>query len=278
MERQVIVTRPMAEAEEWVAALQQAGIQARMLPLIEIEPTPEAPVLPLDWLGSVALFALMLVSPAAARHGLARPQAGTEVVSWLRMTGGRCWVTGPGTAMELQRLGLPPQLVDQPGGDAKELDSEALWRVVAAQVRPPFHLLILRGRDVPGGQLGRPWLADQVQQAGGEVREAVVYERLQPLWDEPLELQARSLCVDGSIWLFTSSQAIGNLQRLLPGQDWSQAHGLTTHSRIAQSARQLGFGVVVESRPGLDALISSIKSSDEFGPFPSRAREPGSGD
>lgn len=275
MDRQVIVTRPQAEAVAWVAALQQAGIQARMLPLIEIEPTQKAPVLPLDWLGSVASKALMFVSPAAARHGLAGPRSGTDALSWLRRADCRLWVTGPGTARELQMLGLPLHIVDQPASDAKDLDSEALWRIVSRQVRAPFHLLVLRGRDVPGGQVGRPWLADRVQQAGGAVRESVVYERLQPAWNEQQELQARGFCEDGSIWLLTSSQAIRNLQGLLPGQDWSKARALTTHGRIAESARQLGFGVVVESRPGLDALIPSIKSSDEFGPFPSRASDSG---
>ncbi|HPL79671.1 MAG TPA: uroporphyrinogen-III synthase, partial [Burkholderiaceae bacterium] len=36
---------------------------------------------------------------------------------------------------------------------------------------------------------------------------------------------------------------------------------VATHPRIAASARRAGFGVVCESRPTLEAVMSSIKSS-----------------
>jgi uroporphyrinogen-III synthase len=63
-----------------------------------------------------------------------------------------------------------------------------------------------------------------------------------------------------SAWLFSSSQAIANLLTLEPRADWSGARAVATHPRIAESARSAGFGVVCESRPGLDAVIAALES------------------
>jgi uroporphyrinogen-III synthase len=62
------------------------------------------------------------------------------------------------------------------------------------------------------------------------------------------------------VWLFSSSEAVANLQSLLPDQSWQQARAVATHPRIAQAARTAGFGVVCESRPILGAVVASIES------------------
>ena len=51
-----------------------------------------------------------------------------------------------------------------------------------------------------------------------------------------------------------------HLRGLLPGADFTHAHALATHPRIAQAARETGFGVVHESPPRLDDVVASIKS------------------
>jgi uroporphyrinogen-III synthase len=71
---------------------------------------------------------------------------------------------------------------------------------------------------------------------------------------------ARQAATDGSVWLFSSAQALANLRRLLPGQDWSGARAVATHPRIAAAVRNAGFGVVCESRPVLAELVASIES------------------
>jgi len=63
------------------------------------------------------------------------------------------------------------------------------------------------------------------------------------------------------VWLFSSSEAIANLQLLAPGQSWQQARAVATHPRIAQAARAAGFGVVWESRASLDDVLASIEST-----------------
>ena len=71
---------------------------------------------------------------------------------------------------------------------------------------------------------------------------------------------ATQAATDGSVWLFSSSEAIGNLVAACPGQDWGRAKAVVTHARIAQAAREAGFPVVCESRPTLAALMASIES------------------
>jgi uroporphyrinogen-III synthase len=66
--------------------------------------------------------------------------------------------------------------------------------------------------------------------------------------------------IDGSVWLFSSSEAIANLQALLPQQSWSQARAIATHARIGQAAKNAGFSVVCESRPVLASVVASIES------------------
>jgi uroporphyrinogen-III synthase len=67
----------------------------------------------------------------------------------------------------------------------------------------------------------------------------------------------RRASTDGSIWLFSSSEAIAHLPI---GLDWGQARALATHPRIAQAAREAGFGQVLQSRPALPEVLASIKS------------------
>lgn len=265
MQGQLIVTRPVAEGEEWAVALLQAGFSVLTLPLIEVRALSEPVPLTLSGSPLAAFSALMFVSRAAVRHFLATIPERGPLSEALQQANCRLWVTGPGSASELLGRGVAPERLDLPPSESDEFDSEALWKVVSHQVGADFRLLIVRGRTIPNRQPGRPWLAEQVRRAGGEVAELLVYERVSPVWSSLQMEQARGASADGSIWLFSSSQAIENLLTLLPGQAWRQARALATHRRIAATARQAGFGVVAQSRPSLKAVIASIKSIDGHG-------------
>jgi len=65
---------------------------------------------------------------------------------------------------------------------------------------------------------------------------------------------------DGTVWLFSSSEAVTNLCTLAAGQCWRLARAVATHPRIAQAAGAAGFAVVCESRPALVDLLASIES------------------
>lgn len=246
----VFVTRPEHEARRWVADLRRSGFDAVALPLIAILPVLDAAPLRAAWERLDGCRAAMFVSGNAARHFFAAAPAGAR---WPGAT--RAWATGAGTLSALAEAGVDAAAIDAPAASSPQFDSETLWSQVAGQVRPGDRVLIVRGGDAHGAASGRDWLAEHVAAAGGAVETVVAYRRAAP------ELDAAQLAStrEPGVWLFSSSEAVANLASLLP-LDWSQARAVATHPRIAQAARQAGFGVVRESRPALEAVVGVLES------------------
>lgn len=250
--RRVIVTRPAREAQRWIAELQGTGLEAVALPLIVIDTVAEADALQAarerlaDW------SALMFVSAAAATHFFQGVALGADLP--------RCWATGPGTVRGLREAGVPAAGIDAPPAGAEQFDSETLWADVRAQVGPGTRVLIVRGGNAAGAPIGRGWLAREIEAAGGRIDTVVAYRRLPPVLGEAERQLASAAATDGSVWLFSSSEAIANLRAALPGLRWDRARAVATHPRIGEAARAAGFGSVQVAPPGQAALIASIES------------------
>lgn len=248
----VVVTRPAEEARGWVQALAGHGIAAIALPLIGIAPAPDPAALRQARAALAAYRAVMFVSGNAVRGFFAEAQG---------FAAPRAWAPGPGTAQALRAAGVPADRIDQPAADAPQFDSEALWSVVAPQVRPGDRILLVRGAGADGQGAGREWLSRQLAAAGAGVDLVAAYARGLPRWSAADRERARTALADGSLWLLSSSEAVHNLRQLLPGADLGKARALATHPRIAAAARAAGFGRVGESRPALRDLVASIESS-----------------
>ena len=254
----VIVTRPKNEARQWVATLTDAGYDAQALPLIGVLPAPDPSAVVAAWQRLNTFDAIMFVSGNAVDHFFALKPALALEFTAQDATKIRAFVTGPGSFSALKRAQVEPERIDMPDREAGQFDSEALWQVVAKQVRPGCRVLIVRGISSAGA--GRDWFAEQVRSAGGVVEFVVSYQRRQPqLLAEEREMACKA-ATDGSVWLFSSSEAIANLLAECPDQNWAQAKAVVTHSRIAQAAREAGVCVVCESRPTLADLMASIES------------------
>lgn len=260
----VVITRPAGDAPAWVDALQAAGHTALALPLIDIGPATHAQPVVQAWTQWPSYQAVMFVSAQAVRYFFHSQPARTGV------NGPRCWAPGPGTHKALLQAGVPEACIDSPADDAAQFDSEALWQRVCMQVQPTKPVLIVRGHDVatrtpaepytaPVGT-GRDWLAQQLQAAGASVEFVVAYERRTSVWSAEQKVQACEAATDGSVWCFSSSQAIHNLGQNLPAQSWAKARCIATHPRIAQTARALGFGEIHMSKPSLADLLVSLES------------------
>jgi uroporphyrinogen-III synthase len=257
----VIVTRPQREAQQWVHDLLRQGIGAVALPLIEIAPAPDAAALQqarqrlsqfqaVMFVSGNAVVPFFMPNPAAARAEWAHGAIKT-----------RAWAPGPGTRQALLQAGVPDPSIDSPPLDTDQFDSEALWQQVRGQLAGGDRVLIVRGGDASGRGSGRDWLAAQLRLAGVEVETVVAYSRRPPSFTAQQRAQAGQAAADGSLWLFSSSVAIDHLRSLLPQQAWNEARALATHPRIAQAAREAGFGVVCLSRPTLADVVASIESS-----------------
>ncbi len=260
----IVVTRPAREAREWAAFFAARHHQPVELPLIDIAPAIDREALSRVWesvssepgqLPAVPYAAAMFVSANAVDHFFAaRPPKAAGLPF------ARAWAPGPGTGTALRANGMPPEQIDEPRADAAQFDSETLWPVVAHQIVPGSKVLVVRGGDTVGQPHGRDWLAAQVRQAGGESHDLVAYVRRSVVWTPQQRTTATDAAQDGSIWLFSSSEAVGNLAALLPGQDWRDARAVATHERIAQAVRNIGFGRVRTSRPQREDVLASIES------------------
>lgn len=263
----LLVTRPAAEAAQWVQVLKSHGWPAQALPLIDIgEPTSADVKAALKaWQqGWQRADALMFVSAAAVSHFF----AGDAPARPAQPMNTRFWAPGPGTARQLAQalagLGITPDHIDSPAEDAAQFDSEHLWPVVASQVRPGSRVLIVRGSSVqaapgPVAGSGRDWLIGQCEAAGAQVDGCVAYERRPPALKEGDAQRMAEATQAGSVWLFSSSEAVAALRMLQPQAAWNAATALATHPRIAQTVRELGFGRVIESRPSLGDVLRTLE-------------------
>jgi uroporphyrinogen-III synthase len=268
----VVITRPASDAQAWVDALQAAGHSALALPLIEVGSATHAQPVADAWAQWPQWQAVMFVSAQAVRYFFERQPSAMRAdaghaASFTWAQGPRCWATGPGTHKALLQAGVPEVCIDSPSPEASQFDSEALWQRVGAQVQAGRAVLIVRGHDAareptagPGQGTGRDWLAQQLDRAGASAQFVVAYERRPPVWTAAQRAAATRAATDGSVWCFSSSQAVTHLQQVLPAQDWSTARCVATHTRIAQTAKTLGFGDVHISRPLVADVLASLES------------------
>lgn len=267
----LVLTRPIQQAAAWQDGLSKLGHSVNTFPLIEISACSaqaDQAALNQSWEQIHRWDAIMFVSHSAVQvffkqnwHVALTESAQIAIKSIAsRSKHLRFWVTGPGTLASLQAIGIASDRIDSPDFSAAQFDSEALWRRVAIQIMPGKRVLIVRGRDVGSPDIGRDWLARQISAQGGDVNQLVVYERRSPIWSDEQLMQCQTWLRDGSIWLFSSSQALRNLPADL---DARAARCVCTHERIAESAKARGFAVVYTSRPTLQEVAGSIKSMHE---------------
>jgi uroporphyrinogen-III synthase len=246
----VIVTRPAAQAEGWVAALRAGGLDAQALPLIGIAPAQDPKPVRQAWHQLPLARLVMFVSANAVEQFFA---ARPDGLAWPPEVPAAS--TGPGTTAALRDAGV--LRVEEPAPDAPQFDSEALWARLAAWPWAGCRVLVVRGEE------GRDWLAQRLQAAGAEVSFVSAYRRLPPaLGAEQQAVLAGALAQPGAhTWLFSSSEAVGHLQRLAPGVDWQPAHALASHPRIAQAATDAGFGRVDLVPAGVDAVLKHLRAA-----------------
>ena len=250
----VIVTRPAAQATPWVQSLQQHGLAAQALPLIEIAPALDTAAVTAAWLRLAEARLVMFVSANAVEHFFALRPHNT---AWPATT--QAASPGPGTTRALRDAGVPlPQIVE-PAPDSPQFDSEALWQTLRHQDWQGAAVQVVRGDG------GRDWLADTLREHGAQVGFVSAYRRTAPTWDAAAQsLLAEALAQPAEhLWFFSSSEAIDHLMTHLDRSTAalpSGARALATHPRIASRAQAAGFAPVWQSLPTLTAVVACIQS------------------
>ena len=289
--RPVIVTRPLHDAAVWVAKLQQQGFKAQSLPLIAItavSSAADASALQAAQNSLHSYSACMFVSSNAVEHfftpflesnrGIAKvlpSHTAPNNVAFDIPRHIRFLAPGPGTGTALRAAGVPASQIDMPPPDAAQFDSEALWLVIGQRDWQGTKVLIVRGKndsqaDSPNGGAGtgRDWLIQQLLACGGTVDMVCSYQRGAPELSSDQVDAARAASQDGSIWLFSSSEAVANLvgQPGLKNVSWQGALAVATHPRIQAAARAAGWGVVQSSRPAIEDIVAALRSIESTPP------------
>lgn len=281
MTHRIIVTRPAHDADVWVAKLLQSGLKAEALPLIEIATVSyPADVMALQqaWKTLSEYEACMFVSSNAVEHFFSlfsvtkkalaqsiQPRAAIDKIAIEIPLTVRFLAPGPGTAAALLACGVPASQIDTPPPDAAQFDSESLWQVIGQRAWRGKKVLIVRGKgDASDGSsgTGRDWLMQQWRANGSTVDVISSYQRRAPqLSAAQIEL-AVTASQDGSVWLFSSSEAVANLtgQPGLKNVDWQNARAIATHPRIQAAVQAAGWGVVQPSRPALPDIVQALAS------------------
>ncbi len=250
----VIVTRPAAQATSWVQSLQEQGLAAQALPLMEIAPALDAAAVTSAWQRLAEAQLVMFVSANAVEHFFAlRPRDAAWPV------GTRAASPGPGTTRALRDAGVPLLQIVEPAPDSPQFDSEALWQTLRHQDWQGAAVQVVRGDG------GRDWLADTLREHGAQVGFVSAYRRTAPCWDAVAQslLAAALGQPTDHLWFFSSSEAIDHLIAHLnrSGAALPQgARALATHPRIASRAQAAGFAPVWQSLPTLTAVVACIQS------------------
>jgi uroporphyrinogen-III synthase len=264
----LLVTRPREQASDWVTRLKAVGVPAQALPLLGIQPAPDAQAIDRAWRHLSQARAVMFVSPNAVAGFFAnRPGHAPWPLQTLAVA------PGPGTAAALVARGIPEALIVQPPADAIQFDSESLWPELAAHDWNGQAVWVARGEG------GREWLIQRWQAAGAQVHTVVTYRRGAPQLT-PQERTVLQVAIEqpaAHVWLLSSSEALDHLIPMvqavlsdhstqahpLPGLEpphigWAaQARALATHPRILDQALLHGLRLARACRADFSSVVAA---------------------
>lgn len=253
MTRPVILTRPIAQAEPLAGRIRALGREVELLPLLEISPLPDQGPLRAA-LAELAQYQLAaFVSPNAIDAAFA------HIPQW--PPGLRAAVVGEGSRLALLAQGVPAAQIASPADPARS-DTEHLLQVLDLAALRGAKVLIVRGES------GRELMADSFRAAGAEVTVLPAYRRAVPQLTPDLAARLAVLADgQGADWIITSSEALRGLAGLLNALNKltivasMQHHRLIVpHSRIADTARELGFQNVTLTGSGDERVLAALQS------------------
>lgn len=244
--RNIVITRPLGQANRLSSLIQEAGGNVHLFPLLEIVPLADyqrfdekiAQLHQFDW----AVF----ISSNAVQHSLPRiiEKLGTPPKK-LKFA-----AIGPQTAADLAKFGIQNTLTPK-----DRFDSESLLALTEMQNMQNQKVLIFRGIG------GREVLAETLKQRGAIVEFAESYQRINPQKDlATVEQLANQNKLDAIV--VTSSEAMRYLLDMGKDATWLKNIKLcVNHARIAEEADALGFLAFVAETSGDDAMLNCLANA-----------------
>lgn len=238
--RTVVITRPAGTARTLATQVRALGGVPLLLPGLALRAAADPAAARMALAAALQYELLIFTSPAAVRFAARLMPLRSKAM---------VFAVGQGTARLLRRHGVAAQA---PGGPQ---DSEGLLALQA--------LRTLSGRRVAlvGAAGGRGVLREQLAARGGVLREAHVYRRVPPRLDRRHVGALLALPADTRV-LWSSAEALQQLQRLLPAAAWAslcRATAVVSSERLAQAAQLAGFARIsrAASALGEDLLLTA---------------------
>ncbi len=258
----IIITRPWQQAQTLVQALSQhfGAARLRAFPLFGISALADPTELYAYQVRLQEYALLSFVSPNAIDAWFGSMQANPsqpKLPVSLALS-----VMGEGSRLKLLQWQsvLADNTVFAPS-NREQTDSETLLHDLQKLDWQGKRVLIVRGDS------GRELLAQGLQALGASVDTVVAYQRLKPEWDSSRKQMLRDLLEQENHWIITSSEALRNLHE---GLSLLQIPNLVAklqkqrlimpHSRIAETAEQLGFSNTRLTASGDAALLQALVS------------------
>ena len=250
----VILTRPLAQAQDFASKLQAMGRPFEHFPLLAIQDLPDNAAL-LEQISKLHEYALIaFVSPNAIDKffGLV-----TDFPQGLPIA-----IMGEGSRACLATHGLTDQnaTIIRPR-NRLQTDSETLLHELDLAALAGKKVLIVRGES------GRELLADALREQGIKVVQVAAYRRAIPDFGPERMAQLSRLLAQQNDWVITSSEALRNLLdyvELLQLDDgvakMQRQHLLVPHRRIEETALSLGFLSISLTASGDEHLLVALQS------------------
>ena len=225
-----LVIRPQPQAQSLAQAIETAGGQAWVMPMLAINPLPETQAIK-ECLLMLDRFDLVIVtSRPAARLGL-------DLIDryWPQLPHQLRWFAiGSGTAGELERFDIPVR------HSSAGTDSEALLDVLG-DVQGQ-RILMIKGAG------GRPLLEEQLTDQGARVEKIEVYQRARPAYELNINAVLKKLESHAiNVILCGSGETLTNLGYYLPISYRARYRLLVPSERVAIEALSQGFEQVTNT-------------------------------
>jgi uroporphyrinogen III methyltransferase/synthase len=242
----ILVTRPQAQTHDLESPLRELGAEVLCEPAIQISPVSSPDSLhqmlqqknQFDW--------LIFSSSNGVREFIRNLQAAGSDLRWLASS--RLAAIGPGTAAELQAFHLNADLIPS------SFNAEGLLKELTDQAAGKSFLLLRASR-------GREVLAAGLEEAGGKVTQAVVYESVDLPNATPETLRRMNA---GEIhWVTVTSSAIAKSLHQLYGEALSKAKLVSISPLTSSTLRELGYRVDAEATEAtMPSLINAIQEAE----------------
>lgn len=246
--KQIVVTRPEAQADGLCEAIALRGGRALRFPVLGIAPPADlTPLIDIcERLEDIDLA--FFVSPNAVDFALSFILARRSWPAQVAVA-----TVGGGSERALQRFGFNRIIVPASG-----FDSESVL------VLPAFSAPAIVGKRVVifRGDGGRDLFGSELSQRGAEVEYVTAYHRFCPDTD-CADLIALARAGDIDAMVLTSSEGVRNLADMLGEKGMTAVDGIPVyapHSRIAGFALEAGFRRVVETDGGDAGIIRGLEA------------------